>query len=329
LDRGTAEPAVPQKIQEKQVIPMKKKTKSILTLSLLVVVVYAVFFILQPKQFGSLESLYILIQQILLPSVAACGFYFVLTMGLFDFTLGSNIILSSLVGVILSTKIGYAGLVIGCVLVGAVIGFANGLMYNWFKIPSIIVTVGLLIVYEAIGCLISPEGTLRLSDDFRILRSFPWNFLVALAAFVFATVLIKSTKTGIYINAIGRNEQMAKNMGVNVNRYKVIGFALCGLFAGICALLTISYGSSIQPVSGLDSMSRNFTPLMGCFFGVAFKKYINPVVAIFIGEFVISLITTGIMTNGVDSTLQNALVGVIMIIIVAIMSRENLGEVVK
>lgn len=314
---------------EERVNPMKKKRRSILTLVLLVIGVYAAFFIMQPTKFGNLESLYILIQQILLPSVAACGLYFILTMGLFDFTLGSNIILSSLVGVLLSTQFGYIGLVIGCILVGTVIGLANGLMYNWFKVPSIIVTVGLLIVYEALGCIISPEGTLRLSNDFRILRAFPWNFLVALATFAFATFLIKYTKTGIYINAIGRNEYMAKNMGVNVNRYKVIGFTLCGLFAGICALLTISYGSSIQPVSGMDSMGRNFTPLMGCFFGVAFKKYINPVIAIFIGEFVISLITTGIMTNGVDSTLQSAVVGVIMIVIVAIMARENLGEVVK
>lgn len=308
---------------------MKKKRRSILTLVLLVIGVYAVFYILQPTKFGNVESLFILIQQILLPSVAACGLYFILTMGLFDFTLGSNIILSSLVGVLLSTQFGYAGLVIGCILVGTLIGLANGFMYNWFKVPSIIVTVGLLIVYEALGCIISPEGTLRLSNDFRILRAFPWNFIVALASFVFATFLIKFTKTGIYINAIGRNEHMAKNMGVNVNKYKVIGFMLCGLFAGICALLTISYGSSIQPVSGMDSMGRNFTPLMGCFFGVAFKKYINPVIAIFIGEFVISLITTGIMTNGVDSTLQSAVVGVIMIVIVAIMARENLGEVVK
>lgn len=319
---------VPLKILGRAGYPMNKKS-SILILSLLVIGVYAVFFILQPIKFGNIESLFILIQQILLPSVAACGLYFILTMGLFDFSLGANIILSSLIGVLLSAQLGYIGLVIGCILTGILVGLANGLMYNLFKVPSIIVTVGLMIVYEALGCIISPEGTLRLSNDFRILREFPWNILVALGSFALATFLIKYTKVGIYINAIGRNEQMAKSMGVNVNMYKVIGFTLCGLFSAICALLTISYGSSVQPVSGMDSMGRNFTPLMGCFFGVVFKKYINPVIAIFIGEFVISLITTGIMTNGVDSTLQSAVVGVIMIVIVAIMARENSSEVVK
>ena len=308
---------------------MKKKTKSILTLIILPVIIYAIFFAMQPKQFGSLESLFILVQQILLPSVAACGFYFILTMGLFDFTLGSNMILGSLIGCLLSVKLGYFGLIAGCIVIGAVIGLANGLMYNRFKIPSIIVTIGLLIIYESIACLISPKGTVRLNDNYRIFGSDPWNFVLALAAFIFATILIKSTRTGIYIKAIGKNETMARSMGVNVNKYKVIGFLLCGFFAGVCALLTVSYGSSIQPLSGMNSMVRNFTPIMGCFFGVAFKKYINPVIAIIVGEFVISLITTGIMTNGVDSTFQNAIVGIIMIIIVAIMSRENLGDVVK
>ena len=308
---------------------MKKRTKSIITLILLPVIVYFVFLILQPTQFGSSESLYIQLQQILLPSVAACGFYFILTMGLFDFTLGSNMILASLIGCLLSVNYGYAGLILGCIIVGTVIGFANGIMYIKFKIPSIIVTIGLLIVYESVACLISPQGTVKLSNDFRMFGFAPWNFIIAIAAFGFATYLIMTTRTGIYIKAIGTNEPMAKNMGVDVSKYKVLGFVLCGFFAGICALLTISYGSSIMPVSGMGSMERNFTPIMGCFFGVAFKKYINPVIPIIIGEYVITLITTGIMTNGIDSSLKNTIAGVIMIVIVALMSKENIGKVIK
>ena len=38
------------------------------------------------------------------------------------------------------------------------------------------------------------------------------------------------------------------------------------------AILTISYGSSMVAVTGMASMSRNFVPTMGCFFGLAFKK---------------------------------------------------------
>ncbi len=117
--------------------------------------------------------------------------------------------------------------------------------------------------------------------------------------------------------------------GVDVSKYKVIAFTLCGVFAGITALLTISYSSNIIPVQGMTSMARNFQPIMGCFIGVAFKKYINPVISIILGEMMIAMIINGIMTNGADSTLQNTIIGITLLAIVAVMSKERRKEVVK
>ncbi|URW86737.1 hypothetical protein M5E86_03620 [Blautia wexlerae] len=50
--------------------------------------------------------------------------------------------------------------------------------------------------------------------------------------------------------------------------------------------------------SNLSSMSRNFTPLMGTFFGLAFKKYGHPVIAIVIGEMIIQLMFNGFVALG-------------------------------
>ena len=77
-------------------------------------------------------------------------------------------------------------------------------------------------------------------------------------------------------------------MGINVNKYKVLAFILSGAFLGVMAIFTISYGSSMVAVTGMASMSRNFVPTMGCFFGLAFKKYGMPLQAIVIGEVVIN-----------------------------------------
>lgn len=314
---------------KKRVNHMNKKVKSLLVLIGMVVLVYLIFYISQPSRFGSMKSLYILLQQCMIPAVSACGFYFILTMGLFDFTLGANIILSALIGCIFSDSFGYVGLMMGCIIVGTFIGFTNGLMYLKFKIPSIIATIGLLIVYECIATYIGGTKAHVLAEDLRMVGQAPWNLIVAALAFLLAIFMIQYTRTGIYMKAIGRNEVLAKNMGVNAARYKVIGFTLCGLFAGIAALLTISYSTSIIPVQGMNSMNRNFTPLMGCFVGVAFKKYINPVISILVGEFLISMITTGVMTNGIDSSLEKCIVGVILLVIVVMMSRENRMQVVK
>lgn len=310
---------------------MKNKVKSLVLLLGLLVVTYLVFFILQPTRFGSAESLFILLQQCLLPSIAACGFYFVLTMGLFDFSIGANIILSALVACMLSVQFGFVGLVIGAVLVGTLVGVANGFLYLKFKIPSIIATVGLMIIYECVASYLAGENSYVLAEEYRILGQAPWNIIIAVIAFAIAMFIIKFTRTGIYIKAIGKNEPMAQNMGVNVSKYKVIGFILCGFFTGITALLTICYSSTVIPVQGMSSMARNFTPIMGCFIGLAFKKYVNPVISIIIGEFIIAMIISGIMTNGLDSTLQNTIIGVILLVIVAAMGLKNKGkaEVVK
>ena len=79
-------------------------------------------------------------------------------------------------------------------------------------------------------------------------------------------------------------------MGINVKKYKGSCIHLKRCILGVMAILTISYGSSMVAVTGMASMSRNFVPTMGCFFGLAFKKYGMPLQAIVIGEFVINII---------------------------------------
>ena len=271
----------------------------------------------------------ILMQQSLLSAVAACGFYFILSKGLFDFSLGSNIILSALIGCILSLQFGYIGLILGCIIVGTAIGLINGSLYILFKIPSIITTIGLLILYECIAVILAGGRTHVLPEGLRLLGRAPYNVIIALLAFSLAAFLLKYTRVGIYAKAIGKNEPMAQSIGINISKYKIIAFTLCGLFAGITALLTISYSSSILPVQGLASMARNFQPIMGCFVGLAFKKHINPVISIYIGVLVVAMIMNGIMTLGADSTIQNVIIGLTLLVIVSIMSQKQAGAVVK
>ena len=84
---------------------------------------YAVFKILTPGNFGSLGNLYSYLQSSIIYSVGGCGLYFIVVMGLFDFAVGANIVLSSIVGVLLSQQFGYIGFVVGCLGCGTLIGF--------------------------------------------------------------------------------------------------------------------------------------------------------------------------------------------------------------
>ena len=136
-------------------------------------------------------------------------------------------------------------------------------------------------------------------------------------------------KGGSMLKAIGSDEFVAKNMGINVNKYKVLAFILSGAFLGVMAILTISYGSSMVAVTGMASMSRNFVPTMGCFFGLAFKKYGMPLPAIIIGEFVINIIFFGFIALGAPTAIQDVITGLALLIIITVTTKATKGEIVK
>ena len=157
----------------------------------------------------------------------------------------------------------------------------------------------------------------------------PGNLILAVVAFIVAYLILNYTKIGTYTYAIGSNEFVAKNMGINVNKYKVLAFVISGAFLGIMAVLTISYGSSMVAVTGMASMSRNFVPTMGCFFGMAFKKYGIPLQAIIIGEFMINIIFYGFIALGAPTAIQDVITGLALLIIITLTTRVAKGEIVK
>ena len=264
-------------------------------------------------------------------SAGAVGFYFVLVMGMFDFSIGAAIILASIIGCKLAASmgLGYMGLIGGCLIAGAIIGILNGVFYIKLRIPSMIVTTGLALIYEATANIIAGGVEQTLPSDLRMFGQMPGNLILALLTFAAAYFILNYTKIGTYTYAIGSNEFIAKNMGINVNKYKVLAFVISGIFFGIMSILTISYGSSMVAVTGMASMSRNFIPTMGCFFGVAFKKYGMPIQAIILGEFMINIIFYGFVALGAPTAIQDVITGFALLIIITLTTKITKGEIVK
>ena len=300
-----------------------------LILLAMVLFFYAVFKILTPGNFGSPANLYSYLQSSIIYSVGGCGLYFIVVMGLFDFAVGANIVLSSIVGVILSQKFGYAGFIIGCLGCGTLIGFLIGTLYNQLNVPSMIVTVGLMLILECIAVIVAGGVKQTLPEELRFFSGAPGNIILAGLAFLLMFFILNYTKIGTYCNAIGSNEFTAKNMGISVKKYKLIGFILLHFFVGIMAILTVSYGTTMTALTGMSTMSRNFQPLMGTFFGVAFRKYRIPISAIVIGEFIISIIFNGFVALGAPTPIQNVVTGAALLAIVSLTARGARGSVVK
>ena len=127
---------------------------------------YGVFKILTPHNFGSPANLYSYLQSSIIYAVGGCGLYFIVVMGLFDFAVGSNIVLSSIVGVILSKQFGYPGFILGCLgcgtLIGTLIGYAvsknrygklasyvNSMAFLPYLMPSVAVGAAYFILFSS------------------------------------------------------------------------------------------------------------------------------------------------------------------------------------
>ena len=310
---------------------MSAKVRGYLILFALVFVSWLIFKILTPDNFGSPENMLSYFQASLIASAGAVGFYFVLVMGMFDFSIGAAIILASIIGCKLAASmgLGYMGLIGGCLIAGAIIGILNGVFYIKLRIPSMIVTTGLALIYEATANIIAGGVEQTLPSDLRMFGQMPGNLILALLTFAAAYFILNYTKIGTYTYAIGSNEFIAKNMGINVNKYKILAFVISGIFFGIMSILTISYGSSMVAVTGMASMSRNFIPTMGCFFGVAFKKYGMPIQAIMLGEFMINIIFYGFVALGAPTAIQDVITGFALLIIITLTTKITMGEIVK
>ena len=122
-------------------------------LVVLVIASWGIFKVITPDNFGKPANLLSYFEASLMVSAGAVGFFFVMVMGMFDFSIGANIMLSSIVGAVLASRfgLGYFGLVGGCILTGALVGTLNGILYVKLRIPSMIVTTGLALICYTSG----------------------------------------------------------------------------------------------------------------------------------------------------------------------------------
>ncbi len=297
---------------------------------LTVILLYVIFRILQPERFGNPNSMYVLIQQTFIHSILACGFYYILSMDIYDLTVGVNAIISSMIGVYLSNLIGMPGLFIGTILTGCLISFISSFLMVNIDAPPIIISVALTIIYEAFSVLLcSGNTTLSVDSAYRFFGKAPFNMIPGIVILIINGLILRYTKLGVYIDAIGSNAKLTENVGVNVKKYKTIAFICCGLCTGVYALNSISYSASVAYATGLSSVTSIFKPVMACMFAIAFKKYINPMISLFIGCFILNIISNGLLTNGLEAALQNVVVGIAMILLVRFSSMARKFDVVK
>jgi ribose transport system permease protein len=302
---------------------MRNAVKRILLTLLLPAIVYAVFLVLSPSTFCKPSSLYIMFLQAIIPAVMGWGLCFMLASGLWDFSIGAVAVLVGIVAADVGLTYGLIPMLIAAVVLGTALDVITGAIYALLRVPSIVVTIAMALVYEAAGSLYKSGSGYTIPEGLTILGNPPYNFIIGAAAFAIAYLLFNHTGFGTHVRAIGSSERLAKNMGVKPMKVKFLCFAVCGFFIGISALLQLSYGGSMIPKSGLESMSMVFQPMMGVFIGLSLFKICNMIVGVFIGEFTMSIISTGMMSLGLPAALQNVVIGIFLLVFLIVSMNQD------
>jgi ribose transport system permease protein len=213
--------------------------------------------------------------------------------------------------------------VIGALAAGAFVGTLNGILISKLKIPPFIATLGMLNVTKGLSLIISHMKPIYFNDspgftDIALGSVIPLpGFDIPNAVIIFfALALIMSfvlnkTILGRYAYALGSNEEAARLSGVNVDRWKIVVYALCGLICGVAGILIGARLNSAQPALGqgyeLDAIAA---AVIG---GTSLSGGEGAILGTVIGAFIMSVLINGLRLLSVPQEWQTVVTGVIII----------------
>ncbi len=228
-----------------------------------------------------------------------------------------------------SVDIGFLALPI-VMLVGAAAGCINGLINTKLKIPSFIATLGMWFATLGLAVIISRgETTPFLDPRFQQLANgylfgIPNITIIAAILFLLTLLIQKRTALGKYIFAVGGDEVLARQAGINVERVKIIVFSLAGCFYGISAFFIAARLNVSNPTLSKGLLFPAITAtVVG---GTALSGGIGGAVNAFIGALVVTALNNGMVLMQINPYIQNAVNGGVLILAVAAtMDRKKVG----
>jgi ribose transport system permease protein len=295
---------------------------------LALLLVYFFFAILNMRML-SLNAIEIIIQQTVIVGVSAIGMTLVIIAGGIDLSAGSIIAFSSVVIAMCMEQFGFDPLVAAPagVLAGLCWGLINGLIITRFKVVPFIVTLGTLLVVRGIAKGLSNSMPINIKPTWlsELLATLPpgrqWQlfppgaWIMILLALIVAGML-KYTRLGRHIYAVGSNEQTARLCGVAVERIKCIVYATAGAFSGFAGLMIMSYQEQGDP-TGAVAMELDVIAAV-VIGGGSLSGGVGSISGTIIGAIIMTVIRTGSQLNGWPTWVTQVATGVIIVIAVAV-----------
>jgi ribose transport system permease protein len=288
------------------------------------ILVAIVFGVLVGSQFFAPGNVELMARQAAIVCMAALGMTVVIATGGIDLSVGSIISLSTVV-IALALRGGHAPLTaaLAGVAAAAVCGVINGVVITQLRVVPFIVTLGTMLIVRG-----AAKG---LADERRIEAPFTWLnellrtrtgtvlpggiWLVVILALVVAGVL-RYTRFGRHVLAIGSNERMARLCGIAISRTKILVYAISAALAGVAGLLQFSKLSVGDPTVAIGlELDVIAAVIIG---GGSLSGGRGTVLGTIIGAAIMTVIQIGCSQKGLPNWVQQIVTGGIIVVAVAL-----------
>ncbi len=241
----------------------------------------------------------------------------ILTAGI-DLSVGGIMAISAMLGGLVMSNTSLGAGITTVLLTGLGVGVLNGVLVSYARLAPFIVTLGTLSITQSLTYVITDGSSITgLPAGYRFFgyqRVFglPLYTIVLIGLFILGHIMLKKTKLGRFLYAIGSNEEASRLAGVNVKFNKMIAYSITGLLCAIAALILTSRLGAIDPDTGsgieLDTIAA---VVIG---GASMSGGKGSLVGTLIGVFFITVLHNGLNLIGVSPFWQGSAVGAVIII---------------
>jgi ribose transport system permease protein len=309
---------------------MKKNLAPFITLALLLVACC-----LYSSDFRSSYNLMNIARQVSYSGLLALGMTLVIAGGGIDLSVGSLLALSGVLGLQVMNALpagtpdglAFAAMASVALLVGVVGGLLNGALVNYGRIPPFIATLGTFSIFRSIAVFRANASLVQSSN--KMLNSIargcggtlPLIILLLVAALLFC--VLRFTRFGWRICAVGANEKAATYASVNVGLVRFLSYALIGLLCGLGAILL---ASRLQSISSTGAGNAYELDAIACVIigGTPMTGGRASIWGTLAGVFILGIIGNVLDLWSISAYLQGTVKGIIIIMAVLLQYKASL-----
>ncbi|MBB3042404.1 ABC transporter permease [Nocardioides soli] len=283
-----------------------------------IAVMVVIFASLQPN-FLTTANLQTLLSSITILWVLALGLTFVLLLGGFDLSVGSNLALSGIAlgWLFTSFDLPMVMVIVLTILFGALLGGGvNGFLIGRMQASFMVVTLGTLTLFRGLVNLASDTKTQPVTSElldnlaFGKVAGIPITLILMVVTLLIAWYVLRFTYFGRDVYAVGGNAKAARLAGIRVSRTTVIVYAIAGGAAALGGVIQVARLGAASPLVGETIMfDAAAAVLLG---GTSLRGGSGGVGGTAVGVVFLGVLSNGLAVSGVQSFWQQILSGCIL-----------------